>query len=68
MRGDGLATRLPFDFAWEFDDMDVGWAVAMWAAEPEGAVRAIGVLEDGGAGCATIRWRLTSMRGADSGV
>lgn len=47
--------------------MDVGVAEAMWAAEPVGAVRAIEVLEDGGAGCATIRWRLTSMRGSGFG-
>src|ERR1700690_415100 len=68
MRGDGFATRLPFDFACEFDDMGVEGAGAMWAAEPEGAVRAMEVLEDGGAGCATIRGRPASMRGVKRSV
>ena len=41
MRGGGLATRLPFDFAIEFGGIAVRVEGATWAVGPERAMRAI---------------------------
>src|ERR1700730_16229980 len=65
MRGGGLATRLPFNFAIEFGCIEVRVEGSTWAAEPERAVRAKGGTRGNErAGSATIRWRPASMRAA----
>ena len=45
IRGEGLATRLPFDFAGEFDDIALAVVAPTVAPEPERAGRTIGVSE-----------------------
>jgi hypothetical protein len=67
IRGDGLATRLPFDFVWEFDDIGVRAVGASWAAEPERAGGGIEVLGNERAGSATISGRLASITAGEGG-